>query len=115
MNIPNYENVTIIGMGGLWSDAWSLIMQQLISELQRNVGQEGFVISRVSSDPASVTPPTAGGQIAALETSFGQQNGVQAGTVIFDPYEVNGAILPERNGQLKVLLNDGTFHPITNT
>ena len=43
------------------------------------------------------------------------QNGVEAGTVIFDPYEVNGAILPIRNGQLKVLLNDGVFHPITNT
>lgn len=113
MNIPNYENSSIIGVGGVWSDAWSLIMQQLITQLQRNVGTEGFVISDVSSDPASVSPPTAGGQLQVLQDTFGQQDGVKAGTLVFDPYEVNGG--SPRNGQLKILLNDGVFHGITNT
>lgn len=117
MNIPNYEYCPAISRGGFFSDQWSLILQQLISNLQRGVGQEGFEISLVSSDPASVTPPTAGGQLGHIQATFGttNQNAVIPGTVVFDPYEQNGAILPARNGQLKVLLNDGTFHAITNT
>lgn len=115
MNIPNFENIQFIGRGGFLTENYSNILQQLFSTLQKGVGQEGFEISSVSSDPNSVTPPTSGGQLAKIQSSFGQQNGVKAGTVVFDPYEVNGATLPARNGQLKVLLNDGTFHGITNT
>lgn len=115
MNVPNYENSAISDWQGNLTDQWSLLLQQLLGEMQKDIGLEGFVISSVSSDPASVDPPTAGGQVARLESTFGQQTGVEAGTLIFDPYEVNGAILPARNGQLKVLLNDGTFHPVTNT
>lgn len=115
MNIPNFENIQFIGKGGFLTDNYQNILQQLFSALQRGVGQEGFEISVVSSDPNSVTPPTAGGQLLKIQSSFGEQNGVIAGTVVFDPYEVNGATPPARNGQLKVLLNDGTFHGIMNT
>lgn len=115
MNIPSFENAQVIDTDFYFTDVWQLVMNQLIDALQKNVGEEGFVISTVSSNPNSVDPPTAGGQVARIQASFGQQKGVQAGTVIFDPYEVNGATLPARNGQLKVLLNDGTFHAITNT
>lgn len=115
MNIPNFENIQFTDRQGNLTDPWQLILQSLISELQSGVGNEGFEISTISSDPASVTPPTAGGELARIQSSFGNQNGVEAGTVIFDPYEINGAVLPDRNGQLKVLLNDGIFHSITNT
>lgn len=115
MNIPNFENIQFIGKGGFLTESYQNIMQQLFTELQKNIGTEGFVISPVSSDPNSVSPPTTGGQLAIIQATFGQQNGVVAGTTIFDPYEVNGATLPARNGQLKVLLNDGTFHSITNS
>jgi hypothetical protein len=115
MNIPNYENIQFTERTGYLTEQWQINMQQLISALQKNVGNEGFVISSVSSDPASVTPTTVGGQLAQLQASFGQQTGVQVGTVVFDPYEVNGATLPARNGQLKVMLADGTFHAITNS
>ena len=115
MNIPNYDNSPIVGSRGYLSDQWSLILQQLITELQNGVGGEGFAISNVSSDPVSVTPPAVGGQLSQVQTTFGQPDGVLHGTIVFDPYEVNGAILPLRNGQLKVMLNDGMFHSITNS
>lgn len=115
MNIPNYENAKLVDEEGYPSVQWSLVLQQLIAELQDGAGNEGYVISSISSDPVSVTPPAAGDQVAQLEATFGQQEGILPGTMIFDPYEVNGAILPARNGQLKVLLNDGVFHPVTNT
>jgi hypothetical protein len=115
MNIPNFENVTFTERNGTLTDPWQLILQNLFSELQGGVGNEGFEISIVTSDPNSITPPASGGQLLVIQDSFGNQNGVTAGTIVFDPYAVNGAILPARNGQLKVLLNDGTFHGITNT
>lgn len=115
MNIPNFENIQFVERGGFLTDSYQNILQQLFTALQRGVGQEGFEISQISSDPNSVNPPATGGQLVAIQNTFGHPNGVTAGTVIFDPYEVNGATLPKRNGQLKVLLNDGAFHGITNT
>ena len=115
MNIPNFENIQFVDRSGVLTESWQNIMQQLFTQLQKGVGTEGFKVSVVSSNPASVTPPTVGGQLAQVQASFGTQEGVSAGTVVFDPYEVNGATPPARNGQLKVLLNDGTFHAITNT
>jgi hypothetical protein len=115
MNIPNFENVQFT-QGGYLTEMWQLILQNLITELQTGVGQEGFEISNVSSDPNSVSPPTTGGQLAIIQATATKNNGVTPGTVIFDPYEINGGsgMFP-RLGQLKVLLNDGMFHGITNT
>ena len=115
MNIPNFENIQFVDRDLYLTDNYQNILQQLFTQLQNGVGQEGFQVSNVSSDPNSVTPPTTGGQVARIQSSFGQDNGVVVGTVIFDPYEVNGATPPARNGQLKVLLNDGVFHGITNS
>jgi hypothetical protein len=47
MNIPNYENVPIVSSGGMLSDAWSLILQQLITALQQNLSNEGFRIPQL--------------------------------------------------------------------
>lgn len=121
MNIPNFENATFIDRSGYLTDYWAQILQQLFSELQKNVGQEGFIISPVSSASDSVTPPAAGGQIAVLEAAYAASivtpfpAGPLPGTIIFDPAEVNGGSAPAPRGQLKVLLNDGIFHAITNT
>lgn len=115
MNVPNFENIQFIEKSGYLTESWQNLLQQLFTQLQLSVGPEGFVISDVSSASNSVTPPTAGGQVAVLEATFGQQNGVKVGTVIFDPAEVNGGSSGSPNGQLKVLLQDGTFHKITNT
>lgn len=116
MNIPNFENVKFTNRDGTLSDFWALILQNLFSELQSGVGQEGFEIPLISSASNSVNPPAAGGQIAKLEAAAvaGGANAPVIGTLIFDPAEVNGGS-PNPNGQLKVLLADNTFHAITNT
>ena len=43
MNIPNYIDTKIISAGGMWSDEWKFIMQQLIQQLQLNASNEGLV------------------------------------------------------------------------
>lgn len=49
MMIPNFENVPIVKNGGYLSDQWSLILQQLISYLQQNIGNEGFRVPNLSA------------------------------------------------------------------
>src|SRR5579864_493837 len=95
--------------------AWGNFFDQNTQQMQQSLSNEGFWIPSVSSADNSVTPATTGGQLAQVAASFGQQNGVNAGTIIFDPAEVNGGSSGSPNGQLKVILNDGVFHPITNT
>lgn len=94
--------------------AWDNFFQQNQQGMQQSISDEGYWIPSVSSATDSVDPPTAGGQLAQLEASFGTQGGVNAGTLIFDPAEVNGGSMMEPNGQLKIILNDGAFHAIPN-
>jgi len=94
---------------------WGNFFDQNTQQQQQSLSNEGFWIPSVSSASDSVTPPTSGGQLAQVAASFGQQGGVNAGTIIFDPAEVNGGSSPSPNGQLKVMLADGMFHKITNT
>lgn len=118
MNIPNYENTQFTDRAGNLTDPWSLIMQQLISALQTNLSDYGYIIPSVTSAPNSAIPPATGTLRNQVQASFGLENGVVAGTLIFDPYELNGgSVGPPRspNGQLFIMLNDGVFHPITNT
>lgn len=118
MIVPQVPTEEIADEEGHRTKAWDNFFQQQFSNMQECLSDEGFRIPSVSSDPASVTPSTTGGQLAQVAASFGTQGGVNAGTVIFDPYEINGGAVgpPQvRLGQLKVILNDGIFHSITNT
>ena len=113
VNVPTQE---IADKEGVVTPPWGNFFYQTTQQMQLCLSEEGFLIPSVSSDPNSVTPPATGGQIAQLEASFGQQDGVLKGTMIFDPAEVNGATGGNPpNGQLKILLADGVFHKITNT
>lgn len=105
MNIPNYENSPIVGSGGYLADQWSLLLQQLLSQLQQGVGTEGFQISSVTA-----------AQLALIQGTFValSPTGVQPGTLVFNKDEVNGGTMMAPNGQLFILLNDGTFHAVTN-
>jgi hypothetical protein len=76
---------------------------QNTQQMQQSLSNEGFWIPSVSSASNSVMPPTSGGQLAQVAASFGQQNGANAGTIVYDP----------NTNQLKVLLSDGMFHAIT--
>lgn len=94
---------------------WGNYFDQNTQQMQQSLSNEGFWIPSVSSANDSVTPPASGGQLAQVAASFGTQTGINAGTIVFDPAEVNGGSSGAPNGQLKVMLADGAFHKITNT
>jgi len=73
--IPNFENVPIIGSGGMWSESWSLIMQQLFSVLQTNFGSEGIV-----------APTLTAAQITAVQNNQLEngQYSCQYGTIVYN-------------------------------
>ena len=125
MIVPNYSQEKIVNEDGTPTENFSSFMRNMLQNMQLSLSDEGFWVPSVSSDPNSVDPPQTGGQLAIVAASY-QGNtvnpdtqtvtaGVQLGTIVFDPYEVNGATPPARNGQLKVFLADLAFHPITNT
>lgn len=122
MIIPNYDGSKIADETGTPTPHFGNVLQTLLKNMTQSIGNEGYQIPLISSDPAnnqlaviqasfqsSITPVNANTQTVTV--------GAQAGTIIFDPYELNGgAVGPPRvsKGQLKVLLNDGTFHAIVN-
>ena len=124
MNIPPYLQEELVKEDRYPTEAFASFLRNLLQGMQLSISDEGYLIPSISSAPDSAGPGQT--QLAVLQASF-QSNtvnpntqtvttGVQAGTIIFDPYEVNGGSGgTPRLGQLKVLLNDGTFHKITNT
>ncbi len=112
MFVPILPAEKMVGDDGFVTKPWETYFEQLQQNMQQALSDEGFLIPSVSSQ---VIPPATISNVQVVQNSFGRPNGILAGTLIFDPYEINGATLPARNGKLKILLNDGTFHPITNT
>jgi hypothetical protein len=102
---------------GHLTEAAKNLMEQLLQNMQQNLSNEGLVSPGVSSAANSVDPPQAGGQLGIIQNGTDEQGSQIAlkGTIVFDPAVVNGGSGAAPNGQLKVLLNDGIFHPITNT
>ena len=92
MKIPNFENTSITNRGSNWSDQWSLIMQQLITALQTNLSDEGYLVPQQSS-----------GNIATLQTQFAASPTPSAyfGDLVYD----------STTNELKVNIN-GTFRVI---
>lgn len=86
---------------------WGNYFEQNTQQMQQSLSNEGFWIPSVSSANSSVSPPAAGGQLAQIAASYGQQTGVNLGTLVYDP----------NTNQLKVLLSDSpttaSFHAIT--
>lgn len=114
MIIPVFVEDKPVDKTGDWNPSWKGVWEHLFQNMQISIGQEGYLIPSISSDPNSVTPPTSGGQLLQVQNSFSQQNGAQKGTLVFDPAEINGGSSMQPNGQLKILLGDGTFHAIAN-
>ena len=115
MFVPILSQADMVDQDGKPTISWQTLFIQLLQNLQQSLSNEGFVIPNVSSANNSVTPPVVGGQLAVIQATYGMQYGVQLGTLVFDPAEVNGGSAPLPNGQLKILLGDGTFHKVTNT
>lgn len=123
MNIPEYLQQEIVKEDRYPTEAFSNFLRNLLQSMQLSISEEGYWIPSISSEPNSAGPGLT--QLGVLEASFQTDvvndntqtvtTGVQAGTIIFDPYEVNGGGgMTPRLGQLKVLLRDGTFHAIVN-
>lgn len=119
MLVPTFEASEVVQLDGeskgYWTDIYHNLFVSLLQEMQRTIGNNGFVIPPVSSAPGSVMPPASGGQRQQIQNTFGQQGGVTVGTMVFDPSIVNGGSSGTPNGQLFVLLGDGTFHAIPNS
>ncbi len=115
MFVPILSQGEVVDTNGKPTKSFQNLIIQLLQNMQQDLSNEGFLIPNVSSNPTSVTPPATGGQLLQVQNSFGTQSGASAGFLVFDPYEVNGATPPARNGQLKILLADGVFHNVTNT
>lgn len=112
MFVPVLSQGELVDDKGLPTEGFQNILIQLLQNMQEALSNEGFEIPSVSS---AVIPPATISNLQVIENSFGLENGVTSGTLIFDPAEVNGGTSMNPLGQLKVLLNDGTFHKITNT
>lgn len=107
MIIVNVPNDKLVDEEGYPTEPWGNFFDQSTQQQQQSLSNEGFWIPSVSSASASVDPPTSGGQLAQIAASYGQQNGVNLGTLVYDP----------NTNQLKVLLSDSpttaSFHAIT--
>lgn len=78
MNIPNYVNAPIADKDGNLTTEWANLLQQLLTELQLNAGQEGLKASPLSTAQIADlilianTPPVA------------DNNPVSNGSMVFD-------------------------------
>jgi hypothetical protein len=133
MNVPTYSEGRIVDENGNPTVGFQQLLKQLLQVMQLSVSDDGYLIPSVTSEPGTADNPLVPTQSkldvlqATYKTDTVNKNtqtilqGVRPGTVIFDPWEINGAPAPApgdpqvRWGKLKVLLADGTFHPITNT
>lgn len=125
MIVPTYVQEQVVDKEGVPTAGFNTFLSNLIQNMNLSVSDEGYLIPSISSAPDSAG--TGLTQIGVLQASFqgtvvnpSTQTvtvGVQVGTLIFDPYELNGGVIgPPRVplGQLKVLLNDGIFHAVVN-
>jgi hypothetical protein len=107
MMIPNYIDIPMVDpKTGLISQEWKVIFQQLLSQLQMHAGLEGLDVPQQTNANMLL--------IQAEVDEFGTQI-PPAGRLLFNTSTVNGGTSMAPNGQLYVLLQDMTFHPITNT
>lgn len=100
INVPNEQ---MLDKEGDLNKPWENYFDQTTQQMQQSLSNEGFWIP-------SVTPS----QQSIIAATLGQQGGANAGTLIFDPTVINGGTMDVPNGQLKVLLGDGSFHLIPN-
>lgn len=106
MIVPTMIKSQFVDKDGFLTDEAKNLMEQLLQNMQQNLSNEGVVV-----------PSQSAANIAIIQNgtdALGNQIALK-GTLIFDTSEVNGGSGPAPNGQLKILLQDGTFHPITNT
>lgn len=114
MIVPTYQEGQIVDENGMPLPGFAIFLQNLIQNMQLSVSDEGYLIPNVTDAQKAVIQ-------ASYQTTVVNPDsqtvtiGVQRGTMIFDTETSNGGAPGNPLGQLYVLLNDGTFHPVTNT
>lgn len=83
MNIPNYIPEKVITKDGDFTAGWMIVIQNLLQELQNNVGNNGFVI-----------PSLTFAQISQLTNSVN-------GTMIYDT--TNNVLRVNIGGTFKII------------
>ena len=96
VTIP-FEDVKFTDKNGMLTNEAQMMLNTVFQAMQQSLSENGFVI-----------PSPSQSDIASLEGEM------PAGTLIFDASVVNGGTTQSPNGQLKVMLNDGTWHLVTN-
>lgn len=110
ISVPNTDELVTIekkadgNLKATMTPPWGNFFDQQTQQMQQSLSNEGFWV-----------PSQSGANLTTIAASLGQQTGANVGTIVFDPTVVNGGSMLKPNGQLKVLLADGVFHPITNT
>lgn len=108
MLVPTFEETKVINTDGdkegWFTDVYRNLFVNLLQQMQLSVGNEGYLIPSLNASERT-----------QIQSTFGTNGGAQAGTLIFGSDIINGGSSMQPNGQLMVLLGDGTFHPVTNT
>jgi hypothetical protein len=87
-----------IDENGNWTTEWQQYWDTKSKNEQVSLSEEGFLVP--TQTPANITA------LAPVSPS---------GILLFDATVINGGSSSNPNGQLYIRLNDGTFHPVTNT
>lgn len=115
MIVPIYNQEEMVKEDRYPTDSFASFMRNLLQNLQIALGDEGFWVPSVTAANITVLEANFANPAAPVDPSSQTvSTGVQAGTLIFDPDELNGGAPGSPNGQLKVMLKDGTFHAIVN-
>jgi hypothetical protein len=114
MIVPTYQEGPIVDKDGRPLEGFAIFLQNLIQNMTLSVSDEGYLIPNVNNSQQGVIQASFQTNVVNPESQT-ISVGVQIGTMVFNTQTVNGGSSGNPLGQLYVLLNDGTFHPVTNT
>jgi len=113
MIVPTYTEGPIVDKEGNPLPEFAIFIKNLIQNMQLSISDEGYLIPNV--DNTQMTTIQNSFQTGVVDPESQTVTvGVQTGTMVFNTETVNGGG-GNPLGQLYVLLNDGIFHPVTNT
>lgn len=98
MFVPTLPQSKIVDENGHLTNEWRLYFEQQQQNSQQSLSDEGFAIPNQTSSNISLIQPKA-----------------LNATLLFNSSVINGGSSSSPNGQLYVKLQDGAFHPITNS
>jgi hypothetical protein len=85
MNIPNFVPTKFVDVNLFLSSAWQMWFSQVITELQKNVGQYGFYPTQLTTTEIAALPvaTTEGAIVYDITTQQFKRNIAGAGFTVF--------------------------------